>query len=538
MVNWKKTMLASAGGGESPWVLTITDNSYQSDNAVGHSRTQIDAAWGGTAVGQLSDGSLIMTSLQEYRPSSTRYERPWIWKFDNDGNLVEGKYYGTGNNDIYQFQYMSPNVVITDDDNIIIAMYAKDTTQGLTSSSAAYQWVLDSDLNMIYAYTGSYSFTGHEAFGNGGAYQVIGTDHLYYGYGGHCTYNGAAATKPSSVSHYSSYYPGSSYNNDHASVYPFGTSGQTYHTTLNGSSTRQYKMIYRNTSLPDMRARAWTTQIQGNTTSNAAINNTLTWSEYYPGASTSGTYDAYVALADVSSISTREHPVFYKLAYSNGAVQQAKRFFYNVSPYTSYGMRAKAAGTSPTGDVYVICTPDQNSAEDFVLLWLDSDLALQKAISFEIPSGPNNINNYQMTADNRGGQGISFTQDGSHLYIYGYTPYGGYDGSNYIYSNGLFVMKYPTDLSITGTAAIEFANTTDSPWVYNTTGVFNIIDITSNSNVTFDNYTNYSESNLGSGSHSFISQGTVTPQDTTFPTERTFNQSGYPSYTDVNTGPI
>ncbi len=527
-------MMASAGGGESPWVLTITDNSDQSDNATSHSRVQIDGSWAGSAVGVLSDGSLIMTSLQEIGNYSTRRERPWVWKFDSDGNFVSGKYYGNGNYDIYQNQYISPNVVITDDDNIIIAMYAKDTAQGLTNPYAGYQWVMDSDLNMLYSYEGEYAIFGHEGFGWGGAYQVIGTDHLYYGYGGLCASNGAAATKPSSVIHYNSFYPGSTSYTDQSSVFPFGTSGQTYHTTINGNSTKQYKMIYRNTSLPNMRVRAWTTQIEGNTSSNQATTNTLTWSEYYQGASTSGTYDAYVAMADISSVSTREHPVFYKLAYSNGAVSQAKRFWYNVFPYTSYGMRAKMAGTSPTGDVYVICQPDTSNPEDFVLLWLDSDLSLQKAVSFEIPSGSNNISYYKQTQGQRGGQGINFSADGSHLYIYGYTPYNG----NSTYSNGLFVMKYPTDLSITGTAAIEFPNTTDSPWVYNTTGVFNVTDITTNSNVTFDNYTNYTESNLGSGSHSSSNLGTDTPQNTTFPTERTYNQLGYPSYTDINSGAL
>ena len=529
--------MASAGGAESPWVLTITDNSDQLDNATSHSRVQIDDQWGGQAVGALSDGSLIMTSLQEYDLNNTRRERPWIWKFDSDGNFVSGKYFGDGYWDIYNNQYISPNVVITDDDNIIIAMYAKDTAQGLTNQYANYHWVLDSDLNMIYAYEGAVG----GGFGYGGSYQVIGTDHLYYGYNGFCSYNGAAASKPSTVQNYYSAYPGFSYNTDHSSVFPFGTSGQTYHTTINSSTTKQIKIIYRNTSLPNMGARAWTTQITGNTPSNnTATTNTLTWSEYYQGASTSSTYDAYVAMADVSSVSTKEHPVFYKLAYSNGAVSQAKRFWYNVFPYTSYGMRAKMAGTSPTGDVYVICQPDTSNPEDFVLLWLDSNLSLQKAVSFEIPSGPNNISYYKTTpgTGSRGGQGINFSADGSHLYIYGYTPYTGYDGSNYIYSNGLFVMKYPTDLSVTGTAAIEFANTTDSPWVYNTTGVFNITDITSNSNVTFDNYTNYTESNLGSGTHSSGNLGNVTPQDTTFPTERTYNQLGYPSYTDINSGPI
>jgi len=401
MVNWKKTMMASAGGGGG-WMAqllsTSTATNQQFENAVGFNCRF------------LSDGSVIQQQLRRF---SFSYYTTWT-KWTPDGDLdFHKKITGSGRIDTTQL-----NLFVDYDDSDKIHERSRGTGTEVNG--------IDPDITS-YFYSGYPSNQSPTGF----AWMPL-TSRIYHrdAFGGMTAYrttNGSAGTKVS-YSNISGDYMGldQGFMGDN-------TMGACWREN-SGNNLIAARLRY------DAFPGSWTkrTVIGKSASDRQTVAPNIATTSFTHGASTSSNYDLYVA-------GTNEDPPYTDWSYvvkynsSDGSLAGAKIIdIVNGAGFSrSYtGARGMAVGSD--GQVWVVLGEDE---DQFVILHLSSSLTLNKALRFRRNGVASNkdFSNWQYGKDYHG---IDLNEDGSALAFTTYLL----DTNNLNRSHVTF--KIPSDLSI------------------------------------------------------------------------------------------
>jgi len=420
MANWKKTMMASAGAGGS-WIIQMDNETSQTSFA--YQFISLTPA----SLEVLSDGSIAVLG---YSRSSSTY-RQYIFKFDADGNLLTRKRLGdtaTGSTSSLDLGWM----FATSDDELYCYNYYYTSAD---ASTQGYVMKIAEDLSTV---ENLYKMQSVGWYRNGFNY-LPSSEYFTSPYSNYFITQGITGSAPATAYARYTNAPNSASQVGSFHDNAYATTNQSYFVETATGNPKYF--VFRKGSggiLQD--ATAWSKSVYWG--SDEIKGDGIITSPYRQGSSTSGSYDLYFGGSGKLSTKGYITPILIVLDESTGNTNAFRYVYY----YTGTNSSTQGLGVDSSGNIFI---NEYRSGfnNEFVIHKFDSSFNHEKSLRFS-RTGASSSQDFYLGDDSLGKWStIRFSPEEDFMYINGAGPF----MSGTYASAGSFVMKLPTDMSLTGT---------------------------------------------------------------------------------------